>query len=614
MESLAPETQNIWTTAESWDNLTWLWDWDHMISPGRVLQKYLYEHHTIPFWNLYLCGGQFELQNPQSFTFTWPSILQYLMRPAAAIMCLWLLMTIAGTWATARLLLFAGTRNWIAWTCAVAFTFSGYFGAHFNQGHATFSFFHLIPLLCLALVHEWRHQYVSGRSRMVGPWLVLCVFLLFSAPSIQALVYAFPAFLVLMTALFIPSSDKVSRLRDHAGFVTGVVTSCVLGVFMAGYKFMPVVFQALSRRRDDIFIESYGPSLLFRTMFTFVSRPATMWSHYKFEGRVFAWWEYAAFISPLVVLLALVAFFFAWQAKDFYSSLRRRILLAGVVLLVMGCVLTLGNGFWLEMTHDGQSAGPLGKLLQSVRVFPRFQFLSLFGATLCAGISLECLAHRMPAIGEILKIPLARSIIMILLAGPSLVQSALMVYEIEAVPDRFLQENLGISQQFNDAARSGVPLLSHRVLKMPGILSAQDLAIRRGAIVDECYDQFFPVRPQYQLRSRELLRPMTNPPVAALANITGHSFDLRIPASLDRNLILNMSLVDQVGINPGPVIGPLGMEFEREKVAGRDIHFEFPLDDVLFGFYVSFIALVTTGLLHFRARIRRREYPLEASQ
>ncbi len=577
-----------------------------MISPGRVLQKYLEEHHTVPIWNLYICGGQYELQNPQSFTLTWPSLLHYVMPPAVAIMCLWMVMTVAGTWATARLLLFAGTRNWIAWACALAFTLSGYFAAHFNQGHATFAFFHLIPLLCLALVHEWRLQYTTGKSRMVAPYVVSVTFLLFSAPAIQSLVYAFPAFLVLALALFLPSSDKKSRLADHAGFVAGIMTSCALGVFMAGYKFMPVLFQALTRKRGDIFVESYGPSLLWKTMFTFVSRPQEMWSDYKFDGRVFGWWEYAAFISPAMVLASLCGFFFVWGARDFYSSVRRRILAAGIVLFVAGCVLTLGNGFWLDLTRGGQLAGPFGKFLQSVRVFPRFQFLSLFGAALCAGISLECLAHRFSRVGRVFNLPPARALITGLLVIPSLVQSAVMVYDIKAIPDRFMEESLGITAQLDEATRSGVPLLSHRVLKMPGIISVQDLAIRRGVIVDECYDQFFPIKSEFQLRGREILRPMTNPAVGVLTNVTSHSFDLRIPASLDRNLILNMALVDQAKVQPEPFIGRSGVEFEREKVAGRDIHFEFPVDDVPFGFSVSTIALATTGLLLIRARTRRK--------
>lgn len=578
-----------------------------MISPGRVLQKYLFEHHTIPVWNLYLCGGQYELQNPQSFTLTWPSAFQYLMQPAVAIMCLWLVMTIAGTWATARLLLLAGTRSWIAWACALAFTLSGYFGAHFNQGHATFAFFHLVPLMCLAMVHEWRNQFTAGKSRTVIPSLVVLAFLLFSAPAIQALVYALPAFIVLAAVLFTPSTDRNSRLADHAGFVAGVLTSCVLGVLMAGYKFLPVLFQAMSRRRDDIFRESYGPSILLKTMFAFVSRPHAMWNDFKFEGRIFGWWEFTAFVSPVLVIVAIGAPFFVWNVRDFYSSLRRRLLAAGMILMVTGCVLTLGNSFWLDLTSDAQSGGPLAKFLQSVRVFPRFQFLSLFGMSLCAGITLECLANRFTALGKYFNLKPTRALVLGLIAGPSVIQSAVMIYDIKAIPDRFMEQDLGVTSQLDQSSRTGVPMLSRRLLKMPGIISVQDLMIRRGVIVDQCYDQFFPIKPEYQVRGLDILRPITSPPVGVLAGVTGRSFELKIPANLDSNLVLNMALVDQATIDPQPFISRSGIEFEREKVAGRSIRVEFPVDDVPFGFTVSLIALGTTALLMARSRMRLKQ-------
>lgn len=606
-QGLPPQAlQNIWSTAESWDQMTWMWDWDHMISPARVLRQYLFEHGTVPFWNLYLCGGQFELQNPQSFTFTWPSLLYYLIHPAAAIMVLWALLTAAGTWATARLLQYAGTRHWVSWTCAVAFTFSGYFGAHFNQGHATFSFFHMVPLLCWAVTREWHRHMESRRPRLIVPWLFLLTFLLFSAPAIQAMVYSFPAFLILTLFLIWPAAT---------GFASGLAVSLTLGVLVASYKFLPVLFQSFSRHREDIFTERYGPDILLKTMFTFVSQPARMWQDYHFPERFFGWWEYAAFISPVLMILALLmpVVYFAsrtLQSMRFHEKptpdirpttiFRHRLLIAGVVMMLAGMVLCLGNGFWLDVAKSGSFgsalSGPVARLLQSIRVFPRFQFLSLFGATICAGIGLEYILSSRAFLNAVPTSALImRVTMMLLVAGPSLVQSAVMIHSINAIPDRIMVERFGLKESLDVMAHDKSLFLSNRVLLMPGILSAQDMMVRRGAVVSECYDPFFPVKPDFQRRIASVLRPATSPAAARLENVTTRSFDLVVPSALTQNLLLNLPLVMEAKVTPEPFIGRGGMEFDRAAVAGRAIHVEFPLDDAIFGGFVSVIAIITAA-------------------
>ena len=591
-----------------------------MISPARVLRQYLFEHGTIPFWNLYLCGGQFELQNPQSFAFTWPSLLYYLIQPAAAIMVLWALLTAAGTWSTARLLQYAGIRKSISWTCAVAFSFSGYFGAHFNQGHATFSFFHLVPLLCWAVVREWHRHLESSRPRLIVPWLVLLTFLLFSAPAIQAMVYGFPALLILVFILIWPNAAGRVAGRGAGivsgrvtSFASGIAASLTLGVLSASYKFLPVLFQSFSRHREDIFTERYSPDILLKTMFTFVSRPDRMWQDYDFPKRYFGWWEYAAFISPVVVILALlmpIVYFSLRALRPLRTSqaFRQRLAIAGVMLTVMGMGLCLGNGFWLDAIRGESVGGPVGatvaRLLQSVRVFPRFQFLSLFGLTICAGIGLELLFSRLAFLNPTPKV-ITRAIIILLVAGPSLVQSAVMIHAINAIPDRAMESHFGFRDSFDAMARDKSLFLSNRVLLMPGILSAQDLMVRRGAVVSECYDPFFPVKPEFQRRFPGYLRPATSPAAAQLENVTTRSFDLLVPPSLTQNLLLNLPLVMESKVTPEPFIGRGGMEFDRASVAGRTIHVEFPLDDASFGAVVSLVAIITAVGMWLREKNRR---------
>ncbi|MEY4630306.1 MAG: hypothetical protein RIQ81_426, partial [Pseudomonadota bacterium] len=347
------QAQSVWSSAEPWDGQTWSWDWDFFISSARALRIYLYDHGTIPLWNLFVCGGQPELPNPQSFALTWPSLFIYLFPPAVAIMMLWLVMSVVGAWSTAGLLRLSGVSRAISWIFSLALVFSGYFGAHFNQGHATFAFFHLIPLVAFAAVRDLERKSTGKQGNGLLAWpVVFASFLLFSAPSVQALVYGFPLLLVLWIAFRAPMRTLVSML---------------IGMMLASYKFMPVLFQSLARKRPDIFLEAYPPSILQKTLFTFVSQPELMWESYQHPWRFYGWWEYAAFISPVLMLCGICGIFMLPQRRD-------KLLVSGVILMLAGAILALGNGFWVERFG-------MVPFIRSVRVFPRFQFLLLTGAT-----------------------------------------------------------------------------------------------------------------------------------------------------------------------------------------------------------------------------------------
>ena len=188
-----------------------------------------------------------------------------------------------------------------------------------------------------------------------------------------------------------------------------------------------------------------------------------------------------------------------------------------------------------------------------------------------------------------------RVTMMLLVAGPSLVQSAVMIHSINAIPDRIMVERFGLKESLDVMAHDKSLFLSNRVLLMPGILSAQDMMVRRGAVVSDCYDPFFPVKPDFQRRIARVLRPATSPAAARLENVTTRSFDLVVPSALTQNLLLNLPLVMEAKVTPEPFIGRGGMEFDRAAVAGRAIHVEFPLDDAIFGGFVSVIAIITAA-------------------
>lgn len=136
-------------------------DWDYFTSMAASLRVYLFRHGTVPAWNVMFCGGRPELANPQSWAFTWVSLFAYLFSPNWAVMMIWLVMTVVGFASC-----YALFRDWTdsrlgAVVGAVLYSLNGYFGSHFNVGHVTFAFYHLVPLMmwCFArarLKHPWR--------------------------------------------------------------------------------------------------------------------------------------------------------------------------------------------------------------------------------------------------------------------------------------------------------------------------------------------------------------------------------------------------------------------------------------------------------------------------
>jgi hypothetical protein len=578
----SPAPQNVWSSAEPWDQLTWAWDWDFFISSARSLRIYLFEHGTIPLWNLFICGGQLELVNPQSFAFTWPSLFLYALPPAPAIMCLWLVLSFVGTWSAAGLLRLAGVSLPIAWIFSTAFAFSGFFAAHFNQGHATFVFFHLILLLAycaakdLSLASESAARTQRKNNKSFLAWGVVgASFLLFSAPSIQALVYGLPLLVVLWAV--------------H-GFPVRTLTSVLVGMLMASYKFMPVLFQSLARKREDIFAESYSPAFLFKTLFTFVDRPELMWERYNFPGRFYGWWEYCAFISPLVVLMAIGGFLL-------HGRYRSRLLTAGLLLMLVGAVLSLGNKFWLDLL------GPL-PVLRSVRVFPRFQFLLLAGVTLSGAIVAEKI-RRLRIFSKKRDQMLVTIILAALVSGPSLIQASYLVRGLTAYRDSELADEFGLARGFAAMEESGGIWLSQRIFRVPLVLSAQDLVLRSGSgIVEECYDPFFPVKERFQVWRSEPIRPFTSPVNVRLSEIYAKSFLVSVPDDLHEDLILNLPLIPETQIDPRPVLTRHGLTFAASDVAGKKIRFSVDVQDMMFGVYLSILTAFGCVVLFIKERLR----------
>src|SRR5438034_4339320 len=238
------DSQVLWLAHGHLSHLTLFRDWDYFASHAASLHHYLWDHGTVPRWNFHLCAGEPELANPQSWAFTWPSLFTYVFTPNWALLTLWIALSVAGLATTFVLL-----RRWLgdpvaAFAGAVLYVCNGFFASHFNQGHVTFAFFHLIPVLVWAAERATDYELdpASGRKPCIA--VVLVSALLFTGGLPHAVLYFYAAFLIYALCRFhsvLGARGWAQACRSHVR----LLAAHLCGAAVASYKLLPVALWEL---------------------------------------------------------------------------------------------------------------------------------------------------------------------------------------------------------------------------------------------------------------------------------------------------------------------------------------------------------------------------------
>lgn len=543
-------------------------DWDYHAGNFASLRAYLFEHHTIPLVNFYLCGGKPELANPQSYAFTWPSLFAYLFRPNVAVLTLALFMMACGA-AFTGLLLYRWTRSvTAAATGACVYTFNGYFLSHFRVGHLTFSFCHLVPLLIL-LYDVTLEARIAGRPwRKPAAGLALASFAFFTAGLPIAFLYFYPA-LLLFGAFRLAEGWLAGRGRAVLRASLVPLAAHGMGLWLALYKFWPVVMYQLRFPRSGLFDESHTLAELAGNLVT--PHP----ENHETDAVI----GLTALAAGLVVALgALVRIGYPKQR----SRERETWALAwyALALVAVGTLMSLGNA---------NPAGPafvLGRtLLKAVRFYSRYQILTVLGfALLCA------LAVRLAESAFAGRTARAASGLAVALAiGVPLGACALSEkpWVTPVIARDVLERQLGIAKKI------AAPEYLERTV------AADAFVIERGYWIPNCYEAIQVPYPKLDYGRESKLHPIGNPPPARLVELGASHVTLELaesPAGGPATLWLADYDI-YVDVN-GPVVhARRGFGVERALAGGRTVTLRYRFPDDATGLFLSLAGLAVLAAL-----------------
>ena len=289
-------------------------DWDLFTTIAAVPAGTILQYHQFPFWNPYLAGGNILFHHPEVAVFS-PFLLLYLIFGAVVGLKLQVLICyFLGFWGSHRLFTRLGISSFAALLASVAYFGSVHFALHFAEGHMPFTHFCFLPwfvYFILKSVERLRHSLVAG--------VVLAVMILGNGGAVP-LLYT----LTFSALLFILLTIEQHRVMYFIGFVVATVS----GILLSAVKFLPMTVYLIRNKWEGNPDESIPLTALGKIFFGLTH---SLFAR-NFAGQYWNWQEYGAYISPLLVLLALAALVFAFKKTRIW-----------LVLAAFFLVLGLGN-------------------------------------------------------------------------------------------------------------------------------------------------------------------------------------------------------------------------------------------------------------------------------
>lgn len=299
--------------------LTW-WgvrDWDLFTTIAAAPVGCIEYYGQFPFWNPWMGGGNILFHHPEVLVLS-PFILLYLLFGAVVGLKLQVLICyFLGFWGSQRLGRRLGLSLAAAPVFAVAYFGSVHFALHFAEGHMPFTHYCFLP---------WFLHFLLGPARnarsVIWSALVLALMILGNGAAVPLLyTLSFTGLVILMISL----RDRTWRLL---GRWLGAI---VLGCGVAAIKFLPMVVYLIQNTWEGAPHESIPFSAL---GVIFFGTEHSLFTE-NFPEQFWAWHEYGAYLSPLLLAAAIWA---SWR------HLRRLWpwLIAAVVFLLLG----LGDFGW----------------------------------------------------------------------------------------------------------------------------------------------------------------------------------------------------------------------------------------------------------------------------
>lgn len=386
-------------------------DWDRAFLVAAIPGDAFFHYGQFPFWNPYIGGGNIFFHHPEMLVFS-PFLLLYLIfGPVIGLKLQLLVCYFFGFWGSYRFARQMGLFEMTSYLLPFAWFGSVYFALHFAEGHVMFGDFALLPWVLLFIVESF-----TRRPKLI--WAALLVALMFlgnggAVPFLFSILFSGLFFLCLTI-----QKKSVKPLLHTVG-------AFLFGMLIAAVKFLPMLIYLTTVQWGGAPKESIPFSALGDIFF---GLRQTLFLK-QFEGQVWAWQEYGAYISPVMVIVAFVAMVALFRKHWPWIAM-------------LGFFLLLGLGdfgsfsLWRLLSHlPGFSyARCTGRA---------FQFV-IFAAAMLGGFGLDWLVERVKARD---KFPLAR-VLAILVPGVVLATNVTLTLPILSAVFRHPSEQVERSEHF----------------------------------------------------------------------------------------------------------------------------------------------------------------------
>ncbi len=278
-----------------------------LIEAGKVSFS---RYRELPLWNPYECGGVPLWDNPQSLVAA-PLVLLLQPLDTSATMVVWMVAHVTtgfvGMWLLSRDVL--GQSRTAAFAAATLFAFGGGLTSHAAGGHTPFAAFAFAPLA----LYFWRRAEGDPRH-------AIGLGLLYATMLYEGGVYA-PALIGVMLALETPT--RLTAKRRAVAVLRAGAIAAVVGFCVSAARLLPVADQLVHHKRP------LGPETdmihwsMLKAMFLDRQHP------WRTEGQEYVWPEYASYVGPIVLALALAGVLLSFATETWF------LVVAGVLFALM---------------------------------------------------------------------------------------------------------------------------------------------------------------------------------------------------------------------------------------------------------------------------------------
>jgi hypothetical protein len=286
-------------------------DWELFITIMAVPAKTVIHYHQFPFWNPYIGGGNILFAHPEVGILSPFFPLVLLFGAVAGLKLQVLLAYFLGFWGSFLLARKLGLSSIASYLVSFVYFGGSYFALHFSIGHIPFTHFCFLPwLLYFLLQTQGNLKYVLAAS------ITVALIILGNGAAVPFLYTVF--FAGVFVIVFSIERKSFALIKAYLFAVVG-------GLLLAAVKFIPMFYYLSQNKWEGMPSDSTPLALLPPAFFSL--------NHEIFRqagsGQYWGWHEYSAYISPLVVLLALVGLIFSFRKCRLW-------LIIGLFFLIFG--------------------------------------------------------------------------------------------------------------------------------------------------------------------------------------------------------------------------------------------------------------------------------------